>query len=193
MSDGNSHALDAFLAITPDVASADIEVVVRDLQGSVNVRGGQNDLASVVKSLASADLPARANTFSPGECELYWLGPDEWLALSREPMDIVEWRDKLASAGGSVVDMSDGYVRLDISGKSVREVLAKGCTLDLHPDCFQRGDCAQTAIARGAVLIARAAGENSFVLVVRRSFAEYLALWLRQAAAEFGVTFRRAS
>jgi len=190
VSDEYSHALDAFLNRTSQFAGAEIEIVVNDVQGSVNIRGGQRDLAPVARDVASAELPVKANTFWSGECEVYWLGPDEWLVLSQNSIDTLAWRDKLGSASGSVVDLSDAYVSLNISGKSVREVLAKGCTLDLHTKLFRHGDCAQTAIARSAVLIARAAGENSFVLVVRRSFAEYLALWLRQAAAEFGVSFR---
>lgn len=192
MSEAFSHALDAFLESTPANDNAGIEIVVEDLQGCVNVRGDLQELAAVVYELAAVAPPIEPNTFSPGDCEVYWLGPDEWLALSKNALDTDEWRDTLVPEGGSVVDVSHGYVRLDVSGQSVRELLAKGCTLDLHPDAFLHGNCAQTGIARSAVLIARKAGENSFVLVVRRSFADYLALWLRHAAAEFGVTFRKA-
>lgn len=193
MSEPGSHALEALLAATPATANPDIEVVVEDLVGCVNIRGDLHGLAAGVNELGSAALPGTANTFSSGNCDIYWLGPDEWLVLSKSAIDVARWRDRLEPAGGSLVDLSHGYVCLHVSGKPVREVLAKGCTLDLHPDIFRHGDCAQTGISRTAVLIARAAGENSFVLVVRRSFAEYLALWLRRAAAEFGVTFRNAN
>jgi sarcosine oxidase subunit gamma len=70
-------------------------------------------------------------------------------------------------------------------------VLAKGCPLDLHPRAFPPGACAQSLLAKVAVLIHlqdddRARGP-SFDVYVARSFAHYLWMWLEDAGREYGV------
>jgi heterotetrameric sarcosine oxidase gamma subunit len=65
--------------------------------------------------------------------------------------------------------------------------LAKGCTLNLSPAAFTDGDCAQTGISRTSVLLANT--NDVINIIVRRSFAEYLALWLQHAGAELGIRF----
>ena len=40
-------------------------------------------------------------------------------------------------------------MRLSLSGAAVRNVLAKGCSLDLHSSKFRAGKCAQSLLAPG--------------------------------------------
>jgi sarcosine oxidase subunit gamma len=61
-------------------------------------------------------------------------------------------------------------------------VLAAGCALDLHPRAFGPGRCAQTLLARAAVILEQTSGEPAYRIYVRPSFAGYLADWLRDAA-----------
>ena len=68
-------------------------------------------------------------------------------------------------------------------------LLAKGCTLDFHPRVFSAGQCAQSGLAKTSVLIAMVDDRPTFDVIVRRSFAEYLALWLQHSGAEFGIQF----
>jgi sarcosine oxidase subunit gamma len=74
-------------------------------------------------------------------------------------------------------------------GPGAREVLAKGCTLDLHPDEFKPGACAQSGLAKASVLLAMIDERPSFEIKVRRSFAEYVLLWLNYSGREFGISF----
>ena len=169
------HALEAFLE-RPNTSTEDspVRVAISGAQTFINVRspsGGDG-------------LPATANTFLSGESNIYWLGPDEWLCVGSE-----EDARAAAGEGATFADVSDGYVQLMITGSAAADVIAKGCTLDLHPDVFTQGQCAQTSIARADVLIARPGGEAGFCLIVRRSFAEYLALWLRAAGKHEGIGF----
>ena len=64
-------------------------------------------------------------------------------------------------------------------------MLAKGCSIDLHPRAFTRGRVVQTLLAKTAVLI-HAKGEASFDVHVPRSFADYAWAWLENAQAEYG-------
>ena len=108
----------------------------------------------------------------------------------QNPRELIA-RLRAAVAGQFVtfVDLSEGMVSLAMSGEYSRDVLAKGCTLDLHRDRFLAGDCAQTNLAKASMLIALPQAGSRFDIIVRRSFAEYIALWLRHAGSEYGFRF----
>jgi sarcosine oxidase subunit gamma len=79
-----------------------------------------------------------------------------------------------------------------VTGPKAREVLAKGCPIDLHPRAFAAGTCAQTLVSRVGAIIHRtdegAANElPRFELHVLRSFADYLWRFLEDAGQEYGV------
>jgi len=82
----------------------------------------------------------------------------------------------------AVTPVGAGYTTLSLSGTGVREVLARGCALDLLPRAFGPGDCLQTTFARAiVVLLHRGAngGDAPVVeLIVRRSFADHVWRWL---------------
>ena len=124
------------------------------------------------------------------ELTALWLGPDEWLLLTppdREAGIAQALRNSLGNLFFAIIDISSGQTVINIRGNQARDVLAKGCSLDLHPRHFYPGCCAQTHIAKATVLIRQQDHSPSFDLVVRRSFAEYLALWLKDAAQEYGL------
>ena len=75
-----------------------------------------------------------------------------------------------------------------LRGEHARDVLAKGCSLDLHPTVFGPGAAAQTMLGLAAVvLIPLNDTGTDYRILVRSSFARYLADWLIDAAEEFGV------
>ena len=91
----------------------------------------------------------------------------------------------------AIVDVSDGRVALRLAGPNARDVLAKGCPLDLHPRAFPSGSCAQSLLAKAAVLIHLLDDDPhrgpTFDLYVARSSAHYLFAWLEDAGCEYGV------
>ena len=139
------------------------------------------------------DLPAAPNTWVPaGSGRAVWLGPDEWLLTSTtETPEELEGRVRAAvlPLGGSATDVSAQRIGLRLTGARVRDVLAKGCSIDLHPRVFGRGSSAQTMLGQaGVVLLALSDAGDEFVVLVRSSFAGYLADWLLDAALEFTPT-----
>ena len=62
-----------------------------------------------------------------------------------------------------------------------RIALAAGCALDLHPRMFRAGCCAQTLLAKVPVILDQLDGSPTFHVLVRASFAAYLADWLVDA------------
>ena len=187
------HALTCFLngknASGPDHSGVQLEV--RPGHGYLNLRGdpGDEQFLQAVQATLGQPLPTIANTFTAGENALFRLGPDEWL-LATEPgkeRDIAEQLgENLSGQCYSLVDVTGGQVLLRLRGSHVREVLAKGCTLDLHPRAFKMGQCAQTTLAKTSMLIALIDDAPTFDIIVRRSFAEYAALWLQHSSARAG-------
>jgi sarcosine oxidase, subunit gamma len=164
----------------------------RALFGHFNVRGDPADsrfVAGVREALGIA-LPVLANTVAEGQGNVvYWLGPDEWLVVT--PGDLaasvgVALRAALSGLRSAVTEVSGGQTVVVLRGASVRDVLAKGCPLDLDPRVFRVGACAQSHLAKAPILIRPLADGAAFEIVVRRSFADYFWLWLEDAAAENG-------
>jgi sarcosine oxidase, subunit gamma len=127
---------------------------------------------------------------SSGDLSVLWLGPDEWLIVG--PQDASArlhstLRDALDEEFGAVTDVSAQRTIVEISGPRARDLLAKGCAIDLHPRSFAQDKCAQTLLARAqVVLVCRDSREPRYWLMVRSSFARYLADWLADAAGEYG-------
>ncbi|MFE0626521.1 sarcosine oxidase subunit gamma [Streptomyces sp. NPDC058864] len=124
-----------------------------------------------------------------GDLAVLWLGPDQWLVVG-PPGAQEELEARLRKAAGeahvSVTDVSAQRTTLLVSGPRARDLLAHGCSLDLHPEVFTPGSCAQTTLARAqVVLVARQEARAGFCLLVRSSFAGYLADWLLDAASEY--------
>jgi sarcosine oxidase subunit gamma len=91
---------------------------------------------------------------------------------------------EFSAAGATAVDVSANRTTLVVRGSRARELLEFGCPIDLHPSVFGPGRCAQTLLARANVLIWFVSDEPEplYRLLVRPSFAAYVAAWLADAA-----------
>jgi sarcosine oxidase, subunit gamma len=127
-----------------------------------------------VQGTATFPTPPPGGVAQWGGRSVLWLGPSEWLVVDGDPVDL---------PGG--VDVSANRTTIELSGQHARDVLEKGCTLDLHPRTFTTGSCAQTAVARTQVILWQTSDAPVYHLLVRGSFAQYLADWLVDAAHEY--------
>ena len=161
--------------------------------GKINLRGDKS-LRNAVKSLTGCAFPPAANKFnSAGERHVIWLSPNEFLIICEAGKD-----EELASSFDAVLqnqhfavtNITDALSAFHLKGVAVRQVLAKGCSLDLHPKNFCVGDCAQSLLSHAAITIL-AISDNDFIIICRTSFASYLHDWLYDAALEYGVKFTK--
>jgi sarcosine oxidase, subunit gamma len=160
--------------------------------GLINLRGRPSDTTflAAAGSVLDCRLPVSPNTVqTAGDLTVLWLGPDEWLVLTPPGAEAAigaRLREALAGVHAAVTDVSGNHARLRLSGNRARDVIAKGCSLDLHPRRFRPGQCAQTLIVRCGVILHQIDDRPSYDLLPRRSFAEYLWMWLSDAMSEYG-------
>ncbi|MFG1665853.1 sarcosine oxidase subunit gamma [Streptomyces sp. Y7] len=157
----------------------------------VNLRLDAKGAAAEAVGLAlDLALPLQPNSVvRAGELTALWLGPDEWLLVG-PPGRERDLESRIREAAGdepvSVTDVSAQRTTLLVSGPRAHDLLAHGCPLDLHPRAFGTGRCAQTTLGRTqVVLVARDEPRAGFWVLVRSSFAGYLAEWLLDAATEY--------
>jgi len=180
------------------MAEGGILALERAPLGHIDLRGNASDatFADAVAQALGAGLPLAPNTVVAGPKGVaYWLGPDEWLLVTPardEAALAAELRRALAGVHCAVTAVSGGQVAIELQGAQVRALLAKECPLDLEGPELAPGRCAQTRLAKAAVLLRPLEG-GAMELIVRRSFADYLWTWLGDAAAEYGFVRRAES
>lgn len=159
--------------------------------GFINLRGRPGNTAFLAATLKvlGCEPPTTPNTVvESGDYRIYWLGPDEWLIVTS-----AGGQDKLKAAltkaldgvFSSVVDNTSGLTTLQVTGDNAAALLATDCPLDLHPREFKPGQCAQTRLAKAGMILTPLADASGFEVIIRRSFADYLLLWLQNAAIAF--------
>jgi sarcosine oxidase subunit gamma len=159
--------------------------------GFLNLRGKSNNTgvqAACLKVL-NCEPPIEANTvIESGDNRIYWLGPDEWLIITptgQQAQLANDLRRALKGVFSSVVDNSSGLTMLEITGSNAGALLASDCPLDLHPRVFKPGQCAQTRIAKAGMTIAPMRQGKGFEVIIRRSFADYIGHWMKDAVIAF--------
>jgi sarcosine oxidase subunit gamma len=175
------------------VVNAGVAIGERPLLGYINLRGVSADsrFVAAVRGIAGVAPPDTPNTVAGALGNVvYWLGPDEWMIVTTAGRQAEIERSLRAALRGlhsAVNDVSGGKTLIEISGAAARDVLAKGCPLDLHPRTFGIGQCAQSHLAKAWILLRIVNTTPAFEIVVGRSYADYVWLWLNDAAAEVGI------
>ncbi|WP_328529344.1 sarcosine oxidase subunit gamma [Nocardioides sp. NBC_00368] len=150
---------------------------------------GSPDRARLAKILG-AELPERCGEVATGhDVVVLWLSPDEFLVISQSVAGstLVSYlRAGVSEGGAAVVDLSANRTTLRLEGPSARAVLEKGCPLDLHPRAHASGTAVVTNIGRVPVILWKVEAD-SYRILPRASYADFLGRWLIDAMAEFKV------
>ena len=175
----------------PNGGTVGLTFHVMEHLGKLNIRG-DNSLKAAVKAATGCHFPPLANHFeTAGERHIVWLGPDEYLLLCESGKEKALY-DTLTSTiktnHFAITDVSDSLCALSLSGAAVRDVLAKGCSLDFLPSKFGTGRCAQSLLAHAGITL-MALPDDAFILICLTSFAPYVHDWLVDAALEYGYQF----
>lgn len=151
-------------------------------------RGKLEDLKQAVAMTHGLDLPDGPHVAAKDGVSFAGIGLHQWLAAADEAARtgfVSGLRTRLAGLA-SIADQSDGRIVLRLSGDRVRDVLAKGVLVDLHPRHFRTGTVASTLVAYIGVQLQQLDDRPTFQLMAFRSLAPSLWSWLTASAAEFG-------
>lgn len=190
------HGLEPFLASAESAAEARVDIRMVSDRRFLNLRLDPREDEAIEAAAQVLDLPIplASNTFTGRDHRVYWLSPNEWLIESdadRAARLVNELSEALAGYHAAVNDVSGGHVALRVSGIDARTVLAKGCTLDLHPREFGPGQCARTGLAKAVAVLAVTDDAPTYTVIVGRSFSDYLCRWLAHGARPHGIRFSK--
>lgn len=152
----------------------------------VLARKGQGAaLAARVLAVCGLALPAGPKRVASGDYAAIGMAPGQWLLTGGDGLaaSLSTGLEGLAS----VSDQSDSRAMLRISGTGVRQTLAKGVPIDLHPARFGPGDVAATMVSLVSAWIWQLDEAPTYEISVPRSMAGSFAHWLTASAAEFGM------
>ena len=97
------------------------------------------------------------------------------------------------AAHAAIVDQSHARTLIRVCGPRVRDALAKGVALDLHPSAFTPGDTALTSVAHIGIQLWQTDDAPTYAFSIPRSYAGSFWDWLLSAAAEYGLEMRPAA
>lgn len=173
------------------------EVVLREkaFMGHLVLRGnaGNELFARTVEKVLGVALPTQAcQSAESSKALVQWLSPDEWLIITEGGQEGPLQQALRAQLSGhyAITDVSGGQTVIALSGPKAEMVIRKSCPYDIHPSRFPTGKCVGTVFAKSSALLRRT-GADSFELVIRRSFADYVWMWLQDASREYGLVIEK--
>ena len=175
------------------VSGAPAGLTVASLAADIIELGALRDLTHVLKALGARrglNFPEVGRIVTVRETVILCTRPERWLMLTAPaPPDaaLSHWRESCAGCAAPV-ELSCALTALYLAGPAVREVLARGCRLDLHDDAFASGSAASTHMAQ--VTVTLAALPAGWLLLTPSTTARHFREWLTVTARPFGVASR---
>ena len=168
-----------------------LSVTIREIagRGMIDLRGLATDanFLAAAKSALGADLPLDPRTsVSWGEIKVLWLSVDQWLILcpgAKTAEILGGLRKALAGIHSLAVDVSDMRAIIRVEGEGAREVLMKGCSLDLLNGEYTAGTVRRMRFAEIAALL-HVIEDDAFDIYIFRSYAHYAWEFLLATAKE---------
>ena len=170
-----------------DIKISEVEPIVK-----INLRGKKRDFITKIGKSLSIIPPIESNTSSANEnLNLIWLSPDEWMLYTSEKIytenDIYKLEDELYKEiskvnYGSVTNITDHWVMINLKGENVYDLLSTSCPLDFNKFKSNKGSVVQTIFNHIDVIIHHK-NTNDLNLFVRRSFSQHLFSWMNDAAS----------
>ncbi len=184
------HANFAALAQKTVVSDSSVSVQEGKLLGHLAIRANADDkqFSSAFKSVLGVELPSTLQSARSEEISIYWISPDEWLVVCPgERAFSLEQELRSAMSGHfSIVNVSGGQTMLTLSGEHAREVLMKSTPYDVSDHNFPVAKVVTSVMAKSQAIICRKS-DTTWELIIRRTFSDYLWLWLQRACEEYGL------
>lgn len=140
---------------------------------SLSPFGDASQLTAALEKAHGLALPKPGRATGKDGARCIWFGQNEVLLAGPAP-------DKALARSAAVVDQSDGWACVTVSGTDAVDVLARLVPIDLREVTFKRGHTARTMVQHMAASITRV-GADRFLILVFRSMAGSLVHDLKAA------------
>ena len=119
------------------------------------------------------------------ETRILWSAPRTWFVISKKENIINNIKEKCTDENFAITDISHSRAVIQIKGLQAREILKKGCPLNINE--FKTNNCAGT-VFHGISIVVDLIDNNpdTFNLLTLRSFGESFYHHITDAALEFG-------
>ncbi len=179
MAESKRHsALENYSGTVPGISELRYRAIVQ-------INGAPDDLIKRLSHWKFKKKPQALKAVTGNGGCLLWNAPSQFLLVSdtqtqEEVSGILA--EQLMDSGATWVDLSHARTVFELTGPHARDILAKGCPLDV--DNMQTGDCSPTLLAHLNILL-HCRAPQSFQIFVFRSFGYDCMEWLAHAAREF--------
>lgn len=156
--------------------------------GFVSLRGDPLDDAFVAAASGVLGCPlpvASCSVAASSTCKALWLSPDEWMIVCPRDLrtEIVSsLNERLAGIRSQVADNSGGYTLVWLTGDKADDVLSHVSVYDLAG--LAPGRVVGTTFGKTSIYLHREG--SGYLLMLRRSFADYIWRYLMRAAEPYG-------
>ena len=119
------------------------------------------------------------------ETRILWSAPRTWFIISKKENIINNIKEKCTDENFAITDISHSRTVIQIKGLQAREILKKGCPLNINE--FKTNNCAGT-VFHGISIVVDLINNNpdTFNLLTLRSFGESFYHHITDAALESG-------
>lgn len=151
-------------------------------------KGQSTDVKAVIQNAYGVTLPDTPERVTGNGIAFIWHGPGQWMAIAdrgASNRDLELELKPLFDGKAAIVDQSDGRAVVRVAGARVRDVLAKGVSIDLHPSQFKPNSVAITHAAHIGIIIWQTDAAPVYEIAMFRSFADTFMTWLTHSAAEY--------
>lgn len=186
-----------FLEVSPfpptvrSPTSADFRFIERRGLGICTIAARKSMGTELRRRLSAMGLPCPdgQQTVTQGQTILVSLGPDRWLALAEgEKYQLSSAMVGQLGDVATIIEQSDGYCVVRVTGRHVLDVLARGIPIDLAANSFPPKHAACTSIGHINVTLWRLKDKDGsivFDLAFPRSYALSFLHWLDCSSAPF--------
>lgn len=148
-------------------------------------RIGQPQRRELERVLGAA-LPEEPNSSASGVGETLWLAPGQWLIRSTDAGGDIATRIEDACRGAlfHLGDVTDALYVFEIDGRRSGDLIAKGCSLDLHPTVFRIGQAKRSLLGQVRILLYRLS-TSRYRISFDVSLRQHILSWLEISSEEF--------
>ena len=155
--------------------------------GQLIIRIPEKNLKSATKAIKSVTklaMPSTLESTSNANYLMYWIAFDEFLLVTPEKTEAdIETKLRKAMEGHfAIVDVTGGQTKLQLSGERAEMIIKKSTSYDIHISNLPIGKAVTTNFAKSQAIICRTS-DDSFDLIIRRSFSDYIWEWMVDAGS----------